>query len=368
MLDQTVLAATMAIVGLLLYYLPVMKGPDAFFGIPVSEEFYQGPIARRHLHAYWLITGGLAAAGIVFAVRGSAAGLATPGAVVAVLLAVAFGPMVPLVVIWRRLKPYEDRPEATGQGVTEEQPTGSWRYVSPWVEVLLLAALVGLVGLTIWRYPALPERIPTHWNAAGRADGWTPKGPLPLLSLLLLLACMHGMFLTVLIGMARMRVRLPAQRVEEYRAARERYMRVSVQGMNALRFGTVLMFSGLMWASLFGIEQQVGGTVPPGMWLVWAGAALLLPAVGWLMLRGLRARAEMREIAGPGSLEGAAPTSGWIGGLIYYNRSDPALWVEKRVGIGWTLNFAHPGAWLIMGLIVVVPVGIALLGLAGAGR
>jgi hypothetical protein len=168
--------------------------------------------------------------------------------------------------------------------------------------------------------------------------------------------------------MAQMRVRLPAQRAEEYRAARERYMRVSVQGMNALRFGVLLMFAGIMWASLFGIDQQAQGAAPPGMWVVWAGGAVLLLAIGWLIVKGLRVRREMREIAGPGSLESAAPTTGWVGGMVYCNRDDPAVWVEKRIGIGWTLNFAQPMAWLIMGLMIVVPLGVAMLGLAGAGR
>jgi len=26
--------------------------------------------------------------------------------------------------------------------------------------------------------------------------------------------------------------------------------------------------------------------------------------------------------------------------------------VEKRFGIGWTLNFAHRGAWVFMGLVL----------------
>jgi uncharacterized membrane protein len=52
------------------------------------------------------------------------------------------------------------------------------------------------------------------------------------------------------------------------------------------------------------------------------------------------------------------PDDRWIGGIFYYNRDDPALWVEKRMGIGWTLNFGRPGSWLILG-------GILLLALAG---
>ncbi len=36
---------------------------------------------------------------------------------------------------------------------------------------------------------------------------------------------------------------------------------------------------------------------------------------------------------------------GWFGGdLIYYNPIDPSLFVEKKIGIGTTINFANKQA------------------------
>jgi hypothetical protein len=51
----------------------------------------------------------------------------------------------------------------------------------------------------------------------------------------------------------------------------------------------------------------------------------------------------------------------WKGGLIYVNRDDPAIMVGARFGVGWTLNFANPLAWLIIGGIVAAPTGFALI-------
>jgi len=39
----------------------------------------------------------------------------------------------------------------------------------------------------------------------------------------------------------------------------------------------------------------------------------------------------------------------WAGGLFYINPNDKRLWVEKRFGYGWTLNFARPIAWWLSG-------------------
>lgn len=47
----------------------------------------------------------------------------------------------------------------------------------------------------------------------------------------------------------------------------------------------------------------------------------------------------------------------WLLGMIYFNRQDPNLIVEKRVGVGWGLNFGHPVSWLIgLGIIVLLVV------------
>lgn len=45
----------------------------------------------------------------------------------------------------------------------------------------------------------------------------------------------------------------------------------------------------------------------------------------------------------------------WYGGILYNNPDDPALFVEKRYGLGWTLNFGNPQAKLVLiGLLVVI--------------
>jgi len=52
---------------------------------------------------------------------------------------------------------------------------------------------------------------------------------------------------------------------------------------------------------------------------------------------------------------------GWRG-WIYQNPDDPALFVPKRVGIGWTINFGHPWAWRVTVLpLVAVALGISIV-------
>jgi uncharacterized membrane protein len=44
-------------------------------------------------------------------------------------------------------------------------------------------------------------------------------------------------------------------------------------------------------------------------------------------------------------------------GKYYVNRADPALFVEKRVGVGYTPNYGNPWSWVV--LIIVTFASIA---------
>ena len=60
----------------------------------------------------------------------------------------------------------------------------------------------------------------------------------------------------------------------------------------------------------------------------------------------------------------------WYGGFFYNNPDDPALFVPKRFGLGWTMNFGHPRArlflitmlLLVLVLVLVPPLVVTLLG------
>jgi hypothetical protein len=80
----------------------------------------------------------------------------------------------------------------------------------------------------------------------------------------------------------------------------------------------------------------------------------LLAAMVW---RSLRRRVE------PGTEAGEiTPESGWhYWNQFYYNPQDPALFVEKRIGLGWTFNFANRLSWIVLPLMLLIPIGLVFL-------
>jgi uncharacterized membrane protein len=45
----------------------------------------------------------------------------------------------------------------------------------------------------------------------------------------------------------------------------------------------------------------------------------------------------------------------WKLGVFYFNRDDPAVLIEKRFGLGYTLNFARLATWMILFHLLMGP-------------
>jgi uncharacterized membrane protein len=44
----------------------------------------------------------------------------------------------------------------------------------------------------------------------------------------------------------------------------------------------------------------------------------------------------------------STPNECWKGGILYYNPNDPAMFVGRRNGAGFTLNMANPWGWAVV--------------------
>jgi uncharacterized membrane protein len=51
----------------------------------------------------------------------------------------------------------------------------------------------------------------------------------------------------------------------------------------------------------------------------------------------------------------------WYWGVFYNNPADDSIWVPKRIGIGYTLNYAHRASWIISFVFLAVTVLIMVL-------
>ena len=54
----------------------------------------------------------------------------------------------------------------------------------------------------------------------------------------------------------------------------------------------------------------------------------------------------------------------WTQSGVYHCAADPRLMVLKRVGIGYTINTAHPRSWFLLGGLLVVAMAPLIANLA----
>jgi uncharacterized membrane protein len=98
-----------------------------------------------------------------------------------------------------------------------------------------------------------------------------------------------------------------------------------------------------------GRTQMPKPPFPPSVWTI-LGPVLLLAAVSLLLAVFVR----------PGQ---KPPDDGW-NGIFYSNPDDPALFVPKRYGVGYTLNFGNRWSWVVLVLIFAMLVGPLILSAA----
>lgn len=192
--------------------------------------------------------------------------------------------------------------------------------LTQWDLLSLLGAIgLGLLLFILW--PQLPDPVPTHFNAVGIPNGWTPKAVVPWIA--------FGMPAFIwLFVLALGRIAKPSDKIHA-----------------ALHAHSMAMFRGLFGFALF-LLMSLFVLIPIlGVWVfkpILGGFFGVIALAVWLMVRRMN-RDTPEEIK-----------RHWKWGMFYANAEDERLWVPKYIGVGWTLNFAKPMAFIFMGGILAV--------------
>lgn len=198
-----------------------------------------------------------------------------------------------------------------------------------WIARLCLVAsvLLGILALAqaIAAWPRLPESVPTHFDAAGRPDDWSERsGASVFLLPILALGMGPGIALMGLMAVGASH-RPPPDRLG-LRAA----MPPLAIFMGVLGLLCTVLLAGI---SVGGIRVALGQASSLG-WLPLVGGV----GVGVWALAGAAYFLTKHSTFGKGDGPEADPTR-WKWGAFYVAPQDPSLFVEKRFGGGYTINF-----------------------------
>ncbi|MFS0639139.1 DUF5808 domain-containing protein [Mesobacillus foraminis] len=355
----TILLITLAFLAMTQTAIPYLVKQTVVFGVSIPEGEAKDDRLAAYKKTYSLLVFSLSAVAMVAFLIWALSGNPAEGQLVLTGTAIQFGIIffsMALYFYFHGKTAKRKRTEKWGEDLKQVKITDmsarSKDEMLPWYVYLLpIAVTLGVMGYTATQYGALPEQIPTHWGANGKPDAFTAKSPLSVITPLIVLFCMQGMFLGINEATKRSGIKISASRPQAS----------TIRQLTLRKYSSWFMFLVcVLMTMLFAFLQLT--TIHEG--LADDAVMMILPVVFMLVvLIGSIVFAVKVGTAGQQAGEGPAAQGirdydeddHWKGGLFYFNKNDPSIFVEKRFGVGWTINFANPkGYFLIFGPLLLI--------------
>ena len=225
--------------------------------------------------------------------------------------------------------------------------------------IIPMVVTIGLVIYTLIKYPEMPDMIPTHWGPNGQPDAFSEKTYFSAISMLLILIVMQVMFLFMSEGMKFSGSKINP--VSKNRSLEQQLAFRKYTSWFAL-FISVSVTLLMGYLHLQTIHPEIASawvmfTLPlVFLVLVLVGVVIYTVKVGQ---SGSRIKTNEEGISGDSSIVAVDEDKYWKGGIFYINPEDPSILVEKRFGVGWTLNFGRPISWIVLIIPIAVIIGIS---------
>jgi uncharacterized membrane protein len=340
-----VIAITAGVVGTmhaaLFWFMPRLTRPDLYFAVTVAHGFRESAEGRSILRRYraeLVLVTALALMAFIAGVFWLGVGFVPAG--VFIQVAAAF---LAFYRARRRVLPHSVPPTTIREAELHSEgrtvPHGRFAASAPFI-------VLGVCAAYLWTHGASIR------GAGGRRIVWTG----PALATVYFLST--GGILTALTliryGMSHWVRSVHARGAEHFTELK--FRRTSSTIILVVEYFITLQAS---WICL--VPRPVAGA-PEGLVVALFLLAPVLALVAIVVLAHLgQGGVRMNGGKEAGSGEASAPVgdrtrdSCWKLGIFYFNRDDSAALVERRFGLGYTLNFARPAAWVIVLLVMLGP-------------
>lgn len=220
-----------------------------------------------------------------------------------------------------------------------------------WAIIAVQVIVIAIVNA--WVYTKMPNTIPMHWNIAGEVDSWARKDIVSGFA-----ATYFALFISLLLFAVHIGIRhakrgqaKPDKPLESWIAYLQ-YTRLQDLCMLISAFITNCN-SFIMLASTLGLIDPMSAA----LFIIVMVILMIAMILGISIYTGQMGAKLLRE-DGSGSVQD--DDVHWYWGVFYHNPHDPSILVPKRIGIGWTFNFAHPVS-IVINVALLLSVVLVLL-------
>ncbi|WP_411168875.1 DUF5808 domain-containing protein [Clostridium sp. MB05] len=229
--------------------------------------------------------------------------------------------------------------------------------------LLLIIPLITVI-LTLIAYKNVPDPFPIHYNGEGIADSFVNKEGFKGFFYLVLFPTLFqvGMiiFLTVMNKFAiNSKVEINSGTLEEIKKQRKVFKRVNSILLFIIALEISIMFAFIQFCTIFSWNVNIINIIFLPVILI---TVIIFTVIIYKIGQGgknVKFNKEDKEIY-------RDDDKNWIFGNFYYNKKDPSIFVEKRIGVGWDVNLGNPIGMIFMGLpIILILIVIIYLAVRG---
>jgi uncharacterized membrane protein len=313
---------TLVILGAAFMLLPMLTPRRYYFGLTVDPGFPETEAGRAIRRGY------LSAVGIALILAAALIAAFPAAGLLAAIFLVLLTAGAAFFYARSRVQAYSTPAAAVREVEISRGPERlpAWTLLA--LPPFAILAAVGAYLQANW--DQIPARFPVHWGWNGQPDGWETRTP-------------HGVYGPLWLGAGIVALMIIVGLAGFYGSRRS--------AMRAVMLKMILSVTYLL-AVVFGMAALLP-------LIHFSTVAFIVPT----LVFGAAIMAYSYKLSSdPDTPVDETPDSCWWLSSIYYNPADPALFVQKRIGIGYTLNFGNRMSWIFVGaLLALIPAAMFLL-------
>jgi uncharacterized membrane protein len=229
-------------------------------------------------------------------------------------------------------------------------------YSNLWFVLSFIIVLV-TVFITFQNYHAMPDQIPTKYNFDGEVSNWVDKSYRSVLMMPIMQVYLTFLFIFINTMIAKAKQQVSAENPEESMVRNVVFRRRWSAYIIITGISVVLLFGFIQLSTIYPIDTQLMTFIP----LIFTIGLVLGSIVLSITTGQGGSRVKTTSTSVNGAVIDRDDDRYWKLGIFYFNPNDPSLFLEKRFGVGWTINFARPLVWFIFIVIIGLAAGIPFL-------
>jgi len=187
----------------------------------------------------------------------------------------------------------------------------------------ILVIFISCAGYLWLKWDVIPQQFPDHWDQFGHPNGWGTRSFADVYE-----GMMIALVIDILLLMAA------------------RYSKSDKPPAQIILLATAFVVTIVSGGLAVYAPLHASGQPTIGFFVGTSIACLILMVMAFVYF--------FRSADDEGwETVDNDPSSNWKMGIFYYDPDDSAVFVERRLGFGWTLNFGNVASWLILAIILI---------------